>query len=154
MSTKIYMKSWLQWKTSGMIFIWPKTIISTSCDLLKPFSKHWQEVIKTPKHLLRAERRGEHVLARETLLMLLRRVISRSRTSAALLFQTVVAVHSWIIYDAWQKKMSLESQINTARGGAEGDMRGVKAGGTESHTIACFCLLICVAVAWFFSSFF
>lgn len=40
------------------------------------------------------ERRGQLVVARETLLVLLRRVISRSRTSAALLFQTVAMVHS------------------------------------------------------------
>lgn len=99
-----------------MIFIWPKALINTSCDLLKPFSKHWQEVIKTARRLLRAERRGERVLTRETLLMLLRRVISRSGTSAALLFQTVVAVYSWIIHDAREKKMSLESQINSTGG--------------------------------------
>lgn len=120
-SININMKSWhqskRQWKTNGMIFIWPKAIINRSCDLLKPFSKHWQEVIKTQRRLLRAERRGEHVVAREMLLMLLRRVISRSRMSAALLFQAMAAVHSWIIYDAWEKKMSLESQINKAVGG-------------------------------------
>lgn len=119
-SAKVYMKSWhqskLQWKTNGMIFIWPKALINTSCDLLKPFSKHWQEVIKTARRLLRAERRGEHVLARETLLMLLRRVIRPSRASAALLFQTVVAVYSWINHDAREKKMSLESQINSTGG--------------------------------------
>lgn len=134
-----------------MIFIWPKAIINTSCDLLKPFSKHWQEVIKAARRLLRAERRGEHVLARETLLMLLRRVISRSRMSAALLF--LVAVYSWIIHDAWEKKMSLESQINST-GGRRWYERGIKTGGTEGDRITCFCLLRCCFVFCFLLFFF
>lgn len=52
-------------KTSWEIFIWQKAIIYTSWDFLNPLSRHWREVIRTPKRWLRPGRRGEHVVVRE-----------------------------------------------------------------------------------------
>lgn len=110
----------------------------SSCYPLNSLNKHWQEVLMTAKHLMKAERMvcvsgvGTTLNTHDGVghMWNLANGIQPGDqpqrdpcrcVCMCVFFQPVIPAQSWIIYDIPHKITSLESQINTP--GTEGDRR-------------------------------